>query len=91
MHLIALAWIYVVLLMAVVESLAPDGSALGAIFTFVLYGVLPLSIVLYVIGTPMRRNARRRVRERQRDASSADPDGGGQPAGDPVAPIGKEG
>jgi hypothetical protein len=90
MHLVALAWIYVVLMMAVVEALAPDGTVLGAVFTFVLYGVLPLSIVLYVMGTPMRRSARRRALAQQQATSAADPDGRGKPAGDAVAPVGKE-
>ena len=36
MHLVALAWIYVVLMMAVVEALSPQGSVLGAFFTFLL-------------------------------------------------------
>ena len=61
MHLVALAWIYVVLMMALAEALSPNGTVLGAIFTFLLYGLLPLSIVLYVMGTPMRRSARRRA------------------------------
>ena len=43
---------------------------LGAVFTFVLYGVLPLSIVLYIMGTPMRRSARRRALARQQAALS---------------------
>ena len=46
MLVVALAWIYVVLLVAVVEAMSPHGTLLGAIFTFVFYGVLPLSIVL---------------------------------------------
>ncbi len=92
MHLVALAWIYVVLMMALAEALSPNGTVLGAIFTFLLYGLLPLSIVLYVMGTPMRRSARRRalLQQQQESASAADPDGGGQPAGDSVAPVGKE-
>jgi hypothetical protein len=90
MHLVALAWIYVVLMMAVVEALAPDGTVLGAVFTFLLYGVLPLSIVLYVMGTPMRRSARRRALARQQAVSAADPDSSSEPAGDAVAPVGKE-
>jgi hypothetical protein len=90
MYLVALAWIYVVLMMAVVEAVSPQGSVLGAFFTFLLYGVLPLSIVLYVMGTPMRRSARQRALARHQAASAADPDGGGQTAGDAVAPVGKE-
>ncbi|MCU0964524.1 MAG: hypothetical protein MUF08_05550 [Burkholderiaceae bacterium] len=90
MHLVALAWIYVVLMMALAEALAPHGTVLGAFFTFLLYGVLPLSIVLYVLGAPARRSARRRALARQQAASAADPDGSGQPAGEAVAPVGKE-
>lgn len=90
MHLVALAWIYVVLMMAVVEALSPQGSVLGAFFTFLLYGVLPLSIVLYVMGTPMRRSARRRAIARREAVSAANPDRGGEAAGDAVAPVGKE-
>jgi hypothetical protein len=90
MHLVALAWIYVVLMMAVVEALSPQGSVLGAFITFLLYGVLPLSIVLYVMGTPMRRSARQRAVAQRHAGSAADPDGGSKPAGDTVAPVGKE-
>jgi hypothetical protein len=90
MHLVALAWIYVVLMMALAEALAPNGTVLGAVFTFLLYGVLPLSIVLYVLGTPARRSARRRAQARIQATLAADPDGGGEPAGEAVAPVGKE-
>ena len=61
MTVVALAWIYVVLMMSLVEALSPQGSVLGAVFTFLLYGVLPLGIVLYVMGTPARRRARARA------------------------------
>lgn len=58
MLVVALAWIYVVLLVAVVEAMSPHGTLLGAIFTFVFYGVLPLSIVLYIISRGSRRRRR---------------------------------
>lgn len=61
MYLVAIAWIYVVGMMALAEALSPQGSILGAFFTLLLYGVLPLSIVLYLLGTPMRRRARQRL------------------------------
>jgi len=48
-------------MMALVEALSPDGTLLGAILTFVFYGVLPLSIVLYI----MKRGSRRRPRDDQ--------------------------
>lgn len=92
MHLIAMAWIYVVLLMAAVEAASPDGTWLGALLTLLLYGVLPLGLVLYIGGASMRRAARqrRRAEARATAASAVDPDGGGVPTGDPVAPVREE-
>jgi hypothetical protein len=60
MHIVAMAWIYVVLMMAITER-----SVIAAIMTFLLYGVLPLTIILYVMGTPARRR-RRVIEERMR-------------------------
>ncbi len=85
MYIVAIAWIYVVLMMALAEALSANGSVLGAIVTFTMYGVLPLAIVLYIMGTPARRRARRAA-----EASAAAPDGGGHAAGDPVAAERKE-
>jgi len=92
MHLIAMAWVYVVLLMAAAEVASPDGTWLGAAFTVLLYGVLPLGIVLYIGGGPMRRRARQRrdAEGRAAAASAIDPDGRGVPAGNPVAPEREE-
>jgi hypothetical protein len=59
MYLIAIAWMYVVLMMAVAEALSTQGSVLGALITFVLYGLLPLGLVLYIFGTPARKRARK--------------------------------
>lgn len=91
MLIVAVAWMYVVLMMAVVEATSPQGTVLGAVFTFVLYGVLPLSVLLYIMGTPTRRKARQR-REAQAAAAlaAANPDGGSHASGDPVAPERKE-
>jgi len=84
-HLVVAAWLYIALTMAVAEAISPVGSVLGAVITFFLYGVLPLTIVLYILGTPMRRRARRR-----QEALAADPDGSGHAPGHPVAPIREE-
>jgi len=83
MHVVAIAWMYVVLMMAVAEALSSQGTVLGAVFTFLLYGVLPLSVVMYIMGTPARRRARRA-------AESEAPDGSGVAPGDTVAPERKE-
>jgi hypothetical protein len=64
MHLIAIGWIYVVLMMAVTEALSSQGSVIGAVFTFLLYGVLPLAIVLYIAATPARKKALRLAEQR---------------------------
>ncbi len=85
MYLVAIAWVYVVVMMALAEGLSPQGSWLGAFFTLLLYGALPLGIVLYLLGTPHRRRARRLA-----EASAAQPDGSGHPPGEPVASVGKE-
>ena len=78
MYLVAIAWIYVVLMMAVAEATNSNGTVLGAVITFLLYGVMPLSIVMYLLRTPHRRRTRR-AREAEEDAqmkrsASADPE-----------------
>ena len=57
MHLVAIAWIYVVLMMALAEALSSQGTVLGAVITFVLYGLLPLSVLLYIMSAPARGRA----------------------------------
>jgi hypothetical protein len=92
MYIIVIAWAFVVVLMAAAEATASEGSLLGAFFTLLLYGVLPLSIVLYVMGTPARSRARKAA-EREAAAEpppaaaapfSNAPDGRGVPPGDGV-------
>ena len=61
MHIVALGWMFVALLMSLVEATSPQGSLLGAAVTLVLYGVLPIGLVVYVMNTPHRRRARRRA------------------------------
>lgn len=70
MYLIAIAWMYVVLMMAVAEATSPQGTVIGAFFTFLLYGLLPLSILLYILGTPARKRRLRAV-EAAEDAARA--------------------
>ncbi len=94
--LIAIGWIYVALMMAVAEASSPVGSVLGAIITFVLYGVGPVALLLYILGTPARKRLRKQREaeelaawQAQQPASDA-PDAGGQPTADAVAPVRKE-
>ena len=94
MYIVAIAWLYVAVLMAVAEATHSTGTLLGGIMTFVLYGVLPLGLVLYVLGTPGRRRAIKAQESAElqatQAASSAQPDAGSDATGDTVAPVGKE-
>lgn len=95
MYLIVIAWLYVALMMAVAEATHTAGTVLGAFFTFVLYGAVPVALVIYLGGRPARRRAAKAreaaQREQQRAAASAAPDGGGEAAADAaVAAMRKE-
>lgn len=92
MHLIALGWIYVVLLMAAAEWMSPHGTGVGALAIMLLYGALPLALVLYIRAAAMRRRARRRgdAAPAHAEASRLDPDGRSVPARDAVAPVREE-
>lgn len=70
MYIVVIAWMFVVTLMSVVEAVASNGSLLGAILTFVFYGILPLGLVLYVLGTPLRlrHNKEKEAAEQKKDA-----------------------
>ena len=57
MLIVAVAWIYVVGLMALTET-----SVVAGIVTFLFYCVLPLGTLIYISGTG-KRKARRRAAE----------------------------
>lgn len=71
MYLVAIGWLYVALMMALAEGMSPAGGWLGAAVTFVLYGLLPVGLVLYLMGTPLRRR-RQRAAERAERAENAE-------------------
>ena len=50
MYIVAIGWIYVVLMMSITET-----SITAGVMTFVLYCMLPLGVILYLLGTPERR------------------------------------
>lgn len=88
MYLVVIAWLYVTLMMAVAEAAGPTGSILGAVVTFALYGLLPLSILIYIMGTPARKRKRhaRELAERQQWLAQQQAEAAGEPAaGEPVA------
>lgn len=77
MWIVAIAWIYVVVLMAATEP-----TVVAGIMTFAFYCALPLSILFYITGAKRRRQrvqtqqSRRQV-SRRRESSADDMDDGG--------------
>ena len=73
MYIVAIAWLYVTLMMALTEP-----SATGGVLTFTFYGLLPCALLLWLLGTPQRhRNRSRKVAEQQpdqQDGGDAQPD-----------------
>jgi hypothetical protein len=68
-HLVAIAWLYVTLLMAATEP-----SLVGGLLTFLAYGLVPLAIFLYVFGRRRRRSPPVREPADQPDRRDAEPD-----------------
>jgi UDP-N-acetylmuramoylalanine-D-glutamate ligase len=94
MYLVVIAWIYVVLMMSVAEATNTNGTLLGAIVTFFLYGVGPAALVAYLMGTPARKRA---IKKREAEelaaaralAPSTEPDAGSHAARgvEAIAPV----
>lgn len=86
MYIVVTAWLYVALMMAAAEAGHPHGTVLGALVTFVLYGVGPVALLIYLMSHPARRRARR-AREA---AASGQPGSSGEAPADAVAPVREE-
>jgi hypothetical protein len=73
MYIVAIAWLYVTLMMALTEH-----SLVAGILTFVFYGLLPCALLLWLIGTPQRRRNKLRVMAEQQldqpDRADTQPD-----------------
>jgi len=67
MYIVAIAWLYVVLMMSIVEE-----SIIAGIMTFLLYGAFPLVIILYVMGTPERKRRRLEAEKMRREQAAQD-------------------
>lgn len=61
MYIVAIAWLYVALMMALTEA-----SIVAGLLTFTFYGLLPCALLLWLVGTPQRRRLRQ-VAEQQLD------------------------
>jgi biotin transporter BioY len=81
MYIVAIAWLYVVLMMSITER-----SPIAGVMTFLLYGVFPLTIVLYLMGTPQRKRNRQMAKKNEVSAAQAARDADAGPADAPPAP-----
>lgn len=93
MYIVPIAWLYVAVMMAVAEANHSSGTVLGAIITFVLYGVVPVALVMYLMGAPARRRAIRAQEQAElaaHTASTVTPNADSQPPADPIAAVRKE-
>ncbi|MFH1494224.1 MAG: hypothetical protein ABIG70_05460 [Pseudomonadota bacterium] len=52
MYIVAIGWLYVVVMMSVTET-----SFIAGLMTFLFYGLIPLAIFLWLFGTPQRRRS----------------------------------
>ncbi len=77
MHIAAVGWIYVTLMMAITEE-----TVVAGIMTFFLYGVLPSLLIIYVGGTGQRRRRREQERLRAMQEQQAAAERADKPAAD---------
>ena len=66
MYIVAIAWLYVVLMMSLTEQ-----SWVAGISTFVLYGAAPLTLFLWIVGYPARKRRRQAQEQTQQEAGTA--------------------
>ena len=63
MYIVAIGWLFVIIMMAITST-----SLLSGVLTLFCYGILPLSLFLWIVGTPQRRR-----RAASRDATDEEP------------------
>ena len=68
MYLVVIGWMYVVLMMSAAEAASSNGTVLGALVTFFLYGVGPVILVVYLMGAPARNKA---IKKREAEARAS--------------------
>ncbi len=68
MYIIAIAWAYVVLMMAITES-----SFIAGLMTFFWYGLAPMALFFWLFGTPQRKRSKRSMAAKE---GAGKPDGG---------------
>ncbi|GJG92931.1 hypothetical protein [Cupriavidus pauculus] len=73
MYIVAIGWIYVTLMMAITET-----NIVAGVATFLFYGVAPVSIVMYIMGTPARKRRRKANEAKEAAAAARQPESKGE-------------
>ena len=81
MYIVALAWLYVVLMMALTEP-----SFIGGVMTFLMYGLAPLALFLWLMGTKHRKRMKYRAAQQAALAQQAGEQGVTTPPNKPETP-----
>jgi hypothetical protein len=84
MYIVAIAWLYVTLLMALTEN-----SLVAGLASFLFYGLAPLALFLWLAGTPQRRRARQRKEKEleSRESDTVPPTAPSKPVDDRQPPV----
>ena len=69
MYIVAIAWLYVTVLMAATEP-----SVTAGVLTLLCYGLLPCALFLWIVGTPQRRRNKQRQQALALQRQLGDPD-----------------
>ena len=68
MFIVAIGWLYVVLMMSITET-----TPVAGVMTFIFYGLVPVALLLYISGGRQRKRRRAvEQQERQRQAAAAE-------------------
>lgn len=70
MYIVAIAWLYVLMLVSIMQP-----TVFRGVVTFLGAGLLPLALLLYLMGTPQRRRVRALAEQAEPQAPSPEPGG----------------
>ena len=83
MYIIAIGWMWVVLMMSITQK-----TILAGVSTLVFYGILPCALLMYILMTPARR--RRQARREAEAEAQAKATAEGNAAANPPAEAGTQ-
>lgn len=66
MYIVAIAWLYVTLMMALTEK-----SVTAGVLTFAFFGLAPCALLLWLFGGPTRKRYREQMAQRAAEESAA--------------------